>query len=156
MHEDFPAGVIITGGLGGDACEGMLTTTFHLFCGIQVIVPVAPTIDLNKQGGGSRPLAPGEIKTFWKPVKNQVVTPEFYTPLDSVEIIPKNIVTVKMTVGSKTMKKEFIVGSRRLDVIVKVLNITKVGKEKVTATISNIRRVLHNAVVKIFNIRKKP
>lgn len=55
-------GGLITGGFLLDACAGLGTTyPFHVFA-IESIRPVIIG------GGGSRPLAPGEIHTFFKPV----------------------------------------------------------------------------------------
>ena len=104
VHENFPAGGIITNGLGLDACKGLVTTTqFHLFCFGVFVPPVIPP-KTPFEGGGSFPLAPGEIQGFYKPVQPgelPFLTPYDYDPLAK----KKRHVILSVTFGEKKREK---------------------------------------------------
>ena len=72
VHQDFPAGAIVTGGFGADGCKGfVITTQFHLY-------PLLPLEAIIYYSGGSRPLMPGEIQDFYKPVINKYNRDQYY------------------------------------------------------------------------------
>lgn len=146
---------LLTRGLGVDlpACKTLITMNFHLFT-LEVIPGVAAY-------GGGVPLAPGEIKDFFKPIdpttfpdpmdssffNNPVVTGEPRTV--------KEIITVKLKIGERTIEKEFAVPKKRVKTIVKVANFINATKDKISITLSNIKRIKNNINTKIFNFRSR-
>lgn len=149
MHENFPAGGILVNGLGYDACKGLvITTNFNLWCGIQVIVTTQPT-------GGSRPLSPGEIQNFFKPVQPEYqpsyVKPYDYDPLAK----PKNHVVIRVTFKDRVVEKEYVVSQKRIGVVIKLVNLVNTTKSRVSAVAQNIRRIASKAIITVKNLRKK-
>jgi len=147
MHENFPAGTIITNGLGSDACRGFITTHFHLFCGITITVP-------NVSVGGSKPMAPGEIANFYQPVD--------YQPLNSGKEVPyeagrsNNYVKIEISIKDKTYEKEFLVTPRGRKTVAEILNFVNVTKERISVKVTNLKRIAVRAVVTIRNLWRKP
>jgi len=148
MHNTFPVGGILTGGLGLPACEGLaITTQFNLFCGIVITVPTPPP----SRGGGSRPMAPGEIQNFYKPVDPEYLVPQDIDPFSK----PKNHVQIKISFKDTVIDKEYLVSNKRMKAVITVINLINTTKEKISTVISNIRRISNNAILRVKNLRNK-
>ena len=107
-----------------------------------VIPPIPP---IGGGGGGSRPFAPGEIQTFYKPVEDSL-----YKPGEK-----KYPVTIKITFRGKVTEKYYLVGPKRGDIIITVLNLVNKVRDGISITVKNIRRVPSRIVAFIRNIRNK-
>ena len=151
VHENFPAGGIITNGLGLNACTGMIITTqFHLF-GFEVVVPPVQT---PFEGGGSFPLAPGEIQGFYKPVQPgelPFLTPYDYDPLAK----KKRHVIMSVTFGERKIEKEYLVSDKRANTVVSVINLLNNTKQKISVVAAGLKRITTSAIIRIKNLRRK-
>jgi hypothetical protein len=136
---------IITGGISClPACSGGLITAhiFHLAGKIEVIV--------RPGGGGSHPMAPGEIGNLYQPVDH----PGYVRPEYPDIFREKNHVTLRITIGETTTEKEYIVSAKRAKTIVRVANFMNMTEERMRVAAQNIQRISKN-IVKALNFRKK-
>ena len=150
-HSNFPAGRIITNGLGGNAGDGLvITTSFHLFVNFQIIVS-PPTVF-----GGSRPLAPGESINFFKEVPQDKLHPSlrdsFYIP-SKYDIRPKNHVIIKISFGEKTFEKEYLILKEKTEIVIKMINLINNTKDKVKISTSKIKHIATRVLLKIKNLK---
>ena len=129
------------------ACENGTSITagrFSLFCGLSA-VPAS--------SGGSRPYAPGEIGQLYQPVPPQ----DMYYVVDrsrEAEFLRTRVpVIIKFEMGEYKVNKEYLVPEERARVVVKVVNMLNVTKERITVTLSNIKRTYSKAKVKLSNFR---
>jgi hypothetical protein len=150
---------IITKGLTGghaplDPCKsGLITTPFSLYC--TGILPPPPV----SGGGGPYPydawnkFNPGDIKNFYQPV-NQTY---YVVPRDQEHKYFKRhtLVTIGVKFGKFSTEKEYLVPLKNARAIVKVFNLMEVTKERIDVTVSNVKRVITDAVVAVKNFRLK-
>ena len=139
------ASKIITHGLGpgNKACEGLITTHFSLYC-IEITI---------KPGGGGGPY-PGSawnkidnINDFYTPV------PDHYDPNNTYKVKKQVIITVKL--GNINVEKIYLVPINRTKIIINVLNLLNITKERINISVKNIKKILHNISVSISNIRRR-
>jgi hypothetical protein len=152
IHSAFPAGVLITNGLGAEACGPLITAAkFHLFgCDLAIVIPPAPA---TSSGGGHYPLAPGEIGKFYAPVDK---VPDFYTPVDiDPTKPPKQLVIVRLTINDKLHEKEFLLKEKPYKALIKIINLENATIKQIKIAINNLRIKLHDIVIRIKNLRKK-
>lgn len=113
-------GGIITGGLGLPACQGMITMHFHLFT-LRVEPPPGG-------GGGGGPYPPtSSTGTFYTPRSRSATETKYVT----VHVDFKN---------GRKWKKQYIVGTMRADIIIKVSNWINKMQSKVRVGVDNIKR----------------
>lgn len=124
---------LITGGLGGDACQGLITMQFHLFyTNVQIIIPGS---------GGSYPMGPGMIQNFYKPVlPNKTYFPR---PPQYQTII------VKVTMKGVTTTREYKTFPVIAKAIAKVINITSIAYDSITVRATNIKTKFASLIVKV-------
>lgn len=140
-------GGIITGGLGRPACHGMITMfPFSLYC---AVVP-APL-----QGGGSIPLAPGEIQNFYQPVDSSLGTKPSEGQFVDPRVYGKKLVKVTLKFNEHTVHKEYLVTEKRAKHVITVVNLVNATRAKMKVMASNIHRVTTRAVVIVKNLRLK-
>jgi hypothetical protein len=114
-------GGIITGGLGLPACQGMITMHFHLFT-LRVEPPP------SGGGGGGGPYPPStSTGTFYTPQSRSYQHTKYVT----VHIDFKN---------GKKWKQQYIVGTLRADIIIKVSGWINTMQSKVRVGVDNIKR----------------
>jgi len=139
---------IITKGLGinVNACEGLITTYFSLYC---YPVPTPPP-----KGGGGGPY-PGpawnkvdNISNFYQPVQDYVRDPSKIHK-------PQKQIVLKINIGKIHIERYYMVAAERGDIIVKVFNLINSTRELFKLRVNNLRRFLHNIQVSIRNLRKK-
>jgi len=139
---------VITFGLGCDQTGLVIGNIFNLgfikiiVGGSPIIPPVPPPV--GGGGGGSRPLAPGEIQTFYKPVD----------PLYQFPKEPQIPVKIIVTFRGKVTERNYIVSKKRGDIIVNVLNVVNTIKSRILITVHNVRASRFGIVVS--NIKKTP
>ncbi len=141
---------IITGGLGVNynACEGIITTHFSLYCQDVVVPPEPP------KGGGGGPYprdAWNKFDSAWdlyKPVEN-----DNYNP-DKIYKVKRQII-LRIKMGDFKVEKIFLVPIQRSKVIVKVLRFADVTISRITVAFGGIKRRWNRISVGITNIKKK-
>lgn len=123
------ASKIITGGLGVNykACEGLITTHFSLYC-----VPIEPPVEPPVGGGG------GNIGTF--PDRTE------RWDIDA----PRSIV-IRIQLKKKLYERVYTVSSKRAEFIIKITNIINRTREKISITVSNLRRAMLSVIAKLTN-----
>jgi len=137
---------IITKGLCGGACEGLITTHFSLYCLGVVVQPTG--------GGGPYPENMGaqnqvnNIQDFFKPVAE-----DFYDPTRFPRY--KKEVIIRVELGNFHMEKIYMVPIEKADTIVTILNFANISKSRVKIGVSTIRKKLHNMRILIKNLTRK-
>jgi hypothetical protein len=142
---------VITFGLGCDQTGLVIGNIFNLGF-IKVIVggsPIIPPVEPPQPGvsGGSRPLAPGEIHNFYKPVDNQYQVPY-------IQNQPKIPVVIKITFRGKTTEKYYLVSKKRSDIIITVLNLVNRIRDRISIVVKNVRSAPNRIVAFVRNLRK--
>ena len=127
-------GGIITGGLGRDACEQLITRgpglgAFGLYCEV-----VPPPVGGDGGGGGPYPypahnvIPDGGIQDFYKEVDMDM------TPVQdsrAYDLAQKYRVTIRLKIQEREHSREFVVGRHRKNFMVSVINL-------INNTVSNI------------------
>lgn len=143
-------GGIITGGLGRPACHGMITMfPFSLYC--EIVPPPPQPI----QGGGSIPLAPGEIQNFYQPVDTSLGVPTKEGQFVDPRVYGKKLVKVTLKFNEHTVQKEYLVTEKRAKHVVTIINLVNATKARMKVMANNIHRVTTRAVVMVKNLRVK-
>ncbi len=146
-------GGIITGGLGRPACKGMITmATFSLWCEVE------PPKEPVTQGGGSIPLAPGEIANLYQPVEGgaeAVGLPGGEGNFVNPAAYGKRVVRVAVKLNDRVFEKEYLVTDKRAKSVITIVNLINVTKDRMMVMASNIQRITTSAVVKVKNLRIK-
>ena len=125
------AAVIITQGLGGDA-SNMIVVHFHLgFFEIGIIVPPSPPWGGGGVGGPAPTAFPDRTE-------------------DWDQDAPRTII-VRVTFNKKKTEKIYIVSSKQLDVIIAVSNFLSKTRDRITVTITNVKRRMINVLAKFKN-----
>lgn len=152
VHQNFAAGSLITNGLGSDASSGALITAnkFHLLGCIALII-----IPNTSSGGGSRPLSPGEIQNFYKPVHLPDQNSPDYIPVN-LETKPKNKVIVKFKFNDIENEKEFILNRKPYKLFIKILNVINITDNIAKITFNSIKNKIHDisVIMKKIKVRK--
>lgn len=148
---------IITGGMGIGipACSGLITAfPFQLLC---IKLPPPPL----RMGGGSIPLAPGEIQGFYKPVDPNIYIPDTKTTPTQQDgefvdpkVFGKRHVAIKVTSRFFEGEKEFLIPEKRYSVVFKVMNVVNRTMEHMSMVATNIRNIATRAKVYIKNLRR--
>lgn len=120
-----PTNRIITKGLGGPACQGIITMHFSVFK-IEII-PAAV-------GGGPYPANSGA----WNQATPQANPAFFYVPAGQNWDPEKFVVKITANLGKKDISRHFIVGKKRKNAIVKINNLFLKTKTKLTETVEKI------------------
>ena len=148
---------LITGGLGLPANCGLIVSQFHVFS-CEIIVTIPP-VDIGVSVGGSKPLLPGEIANFYKPVEIQYDKPivlQHDKEVPFIDSTSNNYVRIELVFNDKTYDKEFLTNTRTAKVITSVTNLINVTRGKVKVTLSKFKRIAVNAKVSIRNLWRKP
>lgn len=113
--------------------------------------PQIPPVEPPPPGvsGGSRPLAPGQIKYFYKAVDNQYQVPFLYPHEKKVPVI------IKITFRGKQTEYHYWVNPKRGDIVVQVMNIVNRIRDRISITVKNIRTAPKRLVAFVRNLRNK-
>jgi hypothetical protein len=138
---------IITKGLscGAAADQGTITSFFGLF-----YVAIAPAKPNGWHGGGGGiPLQPGQIANLYKPVNDQY-TPTQYIPRGQEDEFFRNryIVTIKVNDHEVIYR----VNDKTGKMVVSIMNVINLGKEKIKVAINNV--MVKRLKVVVENVRK--
>jgi hypothetical protein len=154
VHSAFPAGVLLTNGLGHNACSGGLITAakWSLF-GCDASIVIVPAV--SPSGGGSRVFLPGEIQNFYQPIdQTSDNNLSDYKPID-VEYKPKNVIKVKIKINDIESEREYVLKRKPYKMLVKILNIINITDRIAKITLKNIKTKIHNISVILKNIKLK-
>ena len=134
------------------ACQSGTSITagkFTLFCS----TPLIRSEPLST--GGSYPLQPGQILQLYQPVPD----------VDQYLVVPRNQeaeyfrqrvpVTVKLLLGDRSIEKEYLVPKEQAKIVVNVITLVNVTKERISASIKNIKRIYNRVAVKVSKFRRE-
>jgi len=150
-------GGILTKGLGAPACCGLIIAKFGLSKCCQYTIEVIPVEGIGG-GGGSRPLAPGEIHNFYTPVgqTNPLKPLQYLQPYNDLRGPVDKIVITLTTSDGNNHTKEFFVPRHKSRVLINVTRIIASIGGFVHVTTSNIQTRLRDRITIIANnLRKK-
>lgn len=145
------AGGLITGGLGLAACEGLITTRFHLVGCLDVVVKPAGGGGGRYPGNAVNVFPNGEFIRSYKPV--QYLTPMNHE-LDFMQK-HKSRVVITMTIGEHTMETDYLISDRTSSMLAEISNIVNASKNviKVMFHTDTIKTITSKALVTVKNIR---
>lgn len=132
---------LITGGLGLNACEGLLTMGFHLF---HVEVKVIG----HTGGGGPWPAVPVY------PMANQPQHPAYYMKWDKANLVSTKLILVTIKMQDKKWTKQFVVETTRAKLIVKAVNFTQSTINNISATVAKFSRATKRAIAKFTGVKR--
>lgn len=134
---------IITKGLGGRACEGIITTHFSLYC----TTPPAPRVNRGGIGGGQIP-----------PSNFTVVPPrirDLYDEDDDTQQLQYHKVIFDIKVGKHNIHREYTVPKKREPVVLKIFKLINITSDKFTVNIRNIRKINKIVTIGVTNFAKR-
>lgn len=134
---------LITKGLGGPACQGLITGYFYLGIFKAQVIITPPT---SGGGGGSIPLRPGEIKDFYKPVQPNKT---YFPKKDLTDV------TVKITFRNETFITTYKVRPTFATVIAKIININNITVDRIRVTAQNLEVTAKRLVATVKNLGSK-
>ena len=141
VHENLPAGVIVTNGLGGSA-DTWIIAQFHLFLGVEVVVEVKGP---PRFGGGASlrpevyyPPREAEDELVWEPRED-----------DEYEV------TIKVRLGERDIERHYFVRKRTQVVVTQVLHFLNTTKTRINVGVGAIRKTAKNIAVALRNLGKK-
>jgi len=144
VHEDCPAGVIITGGLGGDY-NSWIIAQFHLFLGGGSPAPVEIEVRIVGGAGGatSRPpvIYPPRVDDDdepWKPREDE-----------------EREVIIRIRIQGREVQRHYFVKKRTEVVVTQVINMVNVTLKRVAINVNKIRETSKSAIVALKNLGKK-
>ncbi len=137
VHENCPAGVIVTGGLGGDADQWIIAQ-FHLFLGVI-------DVEVKVVGGGGRP-----DRTLFPPyIRPDDETDDRWKLRDDDE---KEVI-IKVRLGSKEIERHYF--RKNADRAIKAINFLNNTRTRYTVVVDNIKHNTKKPFVFLKNLRKK-
>lgn len=149
VHDNLPAGVIITNGLGG-SFDSWIIAQFHLFLGRGSPAPIAIEIEVRKADRGVPHGLEGtrydprywrrddDDDEPWKPSK------------DEKEVV------IKLRIGSKEVERHYFrKDAERVIKAVNLLNTTKSKVKGIIVTADKLKDITKKPFVYIKNMRKK-
>ena len=103
--------------------------------------------------GGGRALQPGQISQLYQ------VVPQQYRVIPrekEAEFLRTRIpVQIKLNMGKFKVDKEYLVPEHRARTIVNVANVYNSTRERMSVTMSKLRRTYTKALVKVSNFRRR-
>jgi hypothetical protein len=144
-HENFPAGYIITDGLGGNA---NVVAEFNLFLGSggSPSIPSPIQFTVNVVGGGGSleprihyPQQSADDETIWFPREDE-----------------ERQVIIKMRIGTKEFERHYFVRKRTSVVVTQVLHFLNITQSRVNIGVGKITQTVKEIGIALRNIGKKP
>jgi hypothetical protein len=141
-------GGILTKGLGGPACCGLIIAQFNLAKCCQYTVTVTPA----QYDGGSLPLAPGQIQNFYSPVNpdgtssNKLTPLPYLTPVAAPREIEKISITLKVKDRDEPLLREYFVPKYKSKVLINITRFVASSFGIVSVTTSNLKTKTENRI----------
>ena len=133
------------------ACQGGALITagpLSIFC-----LPFDPDLTpIIPQGGGGRPMQPGEISQLYQPVPEQ-----FYVVdrRNEADYFRKRIpIKIALQFRGKTNEKEFLVPEERAKAIINVLNSVNKTKDRISVGVTSIKRIYNRIKIVVTKLRR--
>lgn len=145
VHDNLPAGVIITNGLGG-SYQTWILAQFHLFLGFGGS-PSFAEVGITIRGGTGSTYQPryypprdyeDDDEVVWKPREDE----EF-------EVI------ITARVGSRDIKRHYFVKKRTQVVMTQVLNFLNTTRSRMSVAAGTLTKTAKDIAIRIRNIGKK-
>ena len=145
VHENLPAGVIITNGLGGDY-DQFIIAQFHLFLG-SIGSPATPIIEVDVKviGGRSGVTTRPDIPYYPRPRDDE----EPWKPRDDLE--KEVIITVR--IGDREVERHYF--RKNADRAIEAIKLLNTTKDRISVTANKIKDTTQKAVVSLKNLKKK-
>lgn len=144
VHDNFPAGVIITNGLGG-SYQTWIIAQFHLFLGIGSPPVVEVEVKLVRGVGGATTRPPA----YYPPVHDDDDEP--WKPREDTE----QEVVIRVRIGSREVQRHYFVRKRTEVVVTKVINMVNITMQRVAINVNKIRETTKSAMVALKNFGRK-
>lgn len=143
---------IITKGLGGRACEGIITTHFSLYC------TTKPPEPPDRGSGGGLGGAAG---THFSAIANPTVTNN--TPMphniqrDDDDDGPGRVhlIIMRMKIGKYHHRREYTVPEQRAKRVAKVLSVINRTKDNISVQIHSVGNAIRTATLTIKNFMRR-
>lgn len=140
VHDDCPAGVIITQGLGGTADQWIIAQ-FHLFLGVDVEVEIR-----GPRFGGGASLRPevyyppreDEDEVVWEPREDE-----------EYEVI------IRVSLGKRDVERHYFVRKRTTVVVTQVLHFFNTTTSRISVGVGVIKKTAKGIVIALRNLGKK-
>jgi len=146
VHDNFPAGVIITNGLGG-GFQDWIIAQFHLFLGAGSPPPFAIEIEVRKAVTG---VPHGLEHTKYDPRwRRRDDDDEPWKPRDDEE---KEVI-VKVRLGHREIERHYF--RKNADRTIKAIKLLNTTKDRITVTADKVKNVTKKPFVFLKNLQKK-
>jgi hypothetical protein len=142
VHDNLPAGVIITKGLGGDYRSWILAQ-FHLFIGVGS--PPLIEISVRVVGGRSGVVARPPVPYYPRPRDDD----ELWKPRDDLE--KEVIITVR--IGDREVERHYF--RKNADRAIEAIKLLNTTKDRISVTADKIKDTTQKAIVSLKNLKKK-
>ena len=144
VHDNFPAGVIITNGLGGPGCGSFILAHFDLFLGVGGS-PLVPVVEVRVIGHG------GSFRPEYYPRPRDEEDELVWEPREDEEFE----VVIKANLTGRTIERHYFVRKRTQVVVAQVLHFLNTTKSRINVGVGKITKTARDAAVRIRNIGKK-
>ena len=140
VHDNLPAGIIITQGLGGTANQWIIAQ-FHVFLGIEVAVEISTTL----MGGTSfrpevyyPPRPDNEDEVVWEPREDE-----------EYEVI------IRVSLGKRDVERHYFVRKRTTVVVTQVLHFLNTTTSRISVGVGVIKKTAKDITIALRNLGKK-
>ena len=141
VHDDCPAGVIITQGLGGTADQWIIAQ-FHLFLGV-----IDVEVEIRGPLGGGASIRP---EVYYPPLRDdedEVV----WEPRDEEEYE----VIIKINLGKRDVERHYFVKKRTTVVVAQVLHFFNTTTSRISIGVGVIKKTAKDIAIALRNLGKK-
>jgi len=146
VHDNCPAGVIITNGLGG-SYQSWIIAHFELFLGLGVGSPPIVEVEIKTiRGAGGATTRP---PVYHRPYEDDSDEP--WKPREDTE----QEVVIRVKIGGKEVQRHYFVHKRTEVVITQVINMVNVTMQRVAINVNKIRETTKSAIVSLKNFGRK-
>lgn len=148
VHDNFPAGVIITNGLGG-GFQDWIIARFHLFIGA-IGSPAAPIIEIEaivKGRGVPHGLEGTRYDPRYDPRRRDDDDEPWLPPSEEKEVI------LKVRFGNKEIERHYF--RKDADRAIKAINFANKTKDNINVTVHKIKDTTKKAAVSFRGFLKK-
>jgi len=145
VHDNFPAGVIITNGLGGDFSSWIIAQ-FHLVFGAGSPPVVEVEVRVVGRAGGSTTRPP-----VYYPPREHDEDEEPWKPREDEE----HEIVVRVRIGQREVQRHYFVRKRTQTVVIQLINMANVTMKRVSINVGRFIESSKSAAVAIKNFGRK-
>jgi len=144
VHDNLPAGVIVTNGLGGDFSSWIIAQ-FHLFLGVGSPPVVEVEVRVIGRAGGATTRPP-----VYYPPRERDDDEEPWKPREE-----EHEVVIRVRIGQREVQRHYFVRKRTQTVVIQLINIVNVTMKRVSINVGKFIESSKSAVVAIKNFGRK-